>query len=115
LYVPRKKITENVLKTVFYQYKTKTFKAEKEYPKICATSVFFKKLPKSYNWQKIAQSGYPAFEFFKNCYFCFKIKIPVLGMEFIHNEKQLFSLRDTAMQMRSQRPLHVQGDAGHPG
>jgi hypothetical protein len=24
-------------------------------------------------------------------------------------------LRDTAMQLRSQRPLHVQGDAGHPG
>jgi hypothetical protein len=24
-------------------------------------------------------------------------------------------LRDTAMQMRSQRPLHVQGVAGHPG
>jgi hypothetical protein len=30
-------------------------------------------------------------------------------------KKQLFSLRDTAMQLRSQRPLHVQGDAGHPG
>jgi hypothetical protein len=29
--------------------------------------------------------------------------------------KQLFSLRDTAMQLRRQRPLHVQGDAGHPG
>jgi hypothetical protein len=28
--------------------------------------------------------------------------------------KQLFSLRDTAMWLRSQRPLHVQGDAGHP-
>jgi hypothetical protein len=27
----------------------------------------------------------------------------------------MFSLRDTAMQLRSQRPLHVQGDAGHPG
>jgi hypothetical protein len=25
------------------------------------------------------------------------------------------SLRDTAMRLRSQRPLHVQGDAGHPG
>jgi hypothetical protein len=24
-------------------------------------------------------------------------------------------LRDTAMQLRSQRPLHVQGVAGHPG
>jgi hypothetical protein len=30
-------------------------------------------------------------------------------------KKQLFSLRDTAMQLRSQRPLHVQGDVGHPG
>jgi hypothetical protein len=30
-------------------------------------------------------------------------------------KNQLFSLRDTAMQLRSQRPLHVQGDAGHPG
>jgi hypothetical protein len=28
---------------------------------------------------------------------------------------QLFSLRDTAMLLRSQRPLHVQGVAGHPG
>jgi hypothetical protein len=28
---------------------------------------------------------------------------------------QLFSLRDTAVRLRSQRPLHVQGDAGHPG
>jgi hypothetical protein len=27
----------------------------------------------------------------------------------------LLSLRETAMQLRSQRPLHVQGDAGHPG
>jgi hypothetical protein len=25
---------------------------------------------------------------------------------------QLLSLRDTAMPLRSQRPLHVQGDAG---
>jgi hypothetical protein len=24
-------------------------------------------------------------------------------------------LRETAMQLRSQRPLHVQGDAGNPG
>jgi hypothetical protein len=30
----------------------------------------------------------------------------------IYNKKHLFSLRDTAMQLR---PLHVQGDAGHPG
>jgi hypothetical protein len=27
----------------------------------------------------------------------------------------LFSSRDTAMQQISQRPLHGQGDAGHPG
>jgi hypothetical protein len=27
----------------------------------------------------------------------------------------LFSLRETAMRLRSQRPLHVQGDVGHPG
>jgi hypothetical protein len=33
----------------------------------------------------------------------------------IRNKNQLFSLRDTAMQLRSQRSLHVQGDAGHPG
>jgi hypothetical protein len=34
----------------------------------------------------------------------------------ICNEKiQLFSLRYTAMGLRSQRLLHVQGDAGHPG
>jgi hypothetical protein len=33
----------------------------------------------------------------------------------IRNKKQLFSLRDTAMQLRSQRPLHVQGVDGHPG
>jgi hypothetical protein len=31
------------------------------------------------------------------------------------NIKQLFSLRDTAMCLRSQRPLHVQGIANHPG
>jgi hypothetical protein len=31
------------------------------------------------------------------------------------NKKQLFSWRDTAMRLRSQRPLHVQGDAGHSG
>jgi hypothetical protein len=30
-------------------------------------------------------------------------------------KKQLFSLWETAMQLRSQRPLHVQGDARHPG
>jgi hypothetical protein len=30
-------------------------------------------------------------------------------------KKPLFSLREAAMQLRSQRPLHVQGDAGHPG
>jgi hypothetical protein len=29
-------------------------------------------------------------------------------------KNQLFSLRDTAMQLRSQRPLHVQGVAGRP-
>jgi hypothetical protein len=28
--------------------------------------------------------------------------------------QSLFSLRDTAMQLRSQRPLCVHGDAGHP-
>jgi hypothetical protein len=28
---------------------------------------------------------------------------------------RLLSLRDTAMVLRSRRPLHVQGDAGHPG
>jgi hypothetical protein len=33
----------------------------------------------------------------------------------IRNQKiLLFSFRDTAMGLRSQRPLHVQGDAGHP-
>jgi hypothetical protein len=32
----------------------------------------------------------------------------------LNEKKQLFSLRDAAMQLRSQRPLHVQGDAGHP-
>jgi hypothetical protein len=32
----------------------------------------------------------------------------------IRNKNQLFSLRDTAMQLRGQRPLHVQGVAGHP-
>jgi hypothetical protein len=30
-------------------------------------------------------------------------------------KNQLFSLRDSAMQLRSQRPLNVQGVAGHPG
>jgi hypothetical protein len=30
-------------------------------------------------------------------------------------KKHLYSLRDTAMRLRSQRPLHVQGDASHPG
>jgi hypothetical protein len=25
------------------------------------------------------------------------------------------ALRDTVMRLRSQRPLHVQGDDGHPG
>jgi hypothetical protein len=30
-------------------------------------------------------------------------------------KNQLFSLRDTSMSVRSQRPLHMQGDAGHPG
>jgi hypothetical protein len=29
-------------------------------------------------------------------------------------KNQLFSLRDTALQLRSQRPLQVQGDTGHP-
>jgi hypothetical protein len=33
----------------------------------------------------------------------------------IHTEKQLLSLRETAMKLRSLRPLHVQGDDGHPG
>jgi hypothetical protein len=33
----------------------------------------------------------------------------------IRNKNQLFSLRDTTMRLRSQWPLHVQGDAGHPG
>jgi hypothetical protein len=43
-------------------------------------------------------------------------KIVALGMEFDPVTKnQWFSLRRTAMQLRSQRPLHVQGDAGHPG
>jgi hypothetical protein len=32
---------------------------------------------------------------------------------FIHSKKQLFSLIETAMRLRSQRPLHVHGDAGH--
>jgi hypothetical protein len=32
-----------------------------------------------------------------------------------YRKKQLFSLRDTAMRPRSQRPLQVQGDACHPG
>jgi hypothetical protein len=30
------------------------------------------------------------------------------------NGLKLFSLRDTARGLRSQRPLHVQGDVGHP-
>jgi hypothetical protein len=30
-------------------------------------------------------------------------------------KNQLFSLNETAMQLRSQRPLHVQGEACHPG
>jgi hypothetical protein len=29
-------------------------------------------------------------------------------------KNKLFSLRETAMPQRSQRPLHVQGAAGHP-
>jgi hypothetical protein len=33
----------------------------------------------------------------------------------IHDKKQLFSLRDTAMRLKKQRPLHVLGDAGYPG
>jgi hypothetical protein len=33
----------------------------------------------------------------------------------IHNKKPLFSLRKTAMRLRSLRPLHVQRDAGHAG
>jgi hypothetical protein len=37
-----------------------------------------------------------------------------LGVEFDPlQKKQLFSLRDTAMQLRSEKPLHVLGDAGH--
>jgi hypothetical protein len=30
-------------------------------------------------------------------------------------KNQLFVLKEIAMQLRSQRPLHMQGDAGHPG
>jgi hypothetical protein len=40
---------------------------------------------------------------------CFDFEIKV------RSKLNLNSLRDTAMQLRSQRPLHVQGDAGHPG
>jgi hypothetical protein len=29
--------------------------------------------------------------------------------------KKMLSLRDTAMELRSQMPLHVQGGAGHSG
>jgi hypothetical protein len=33
----------------------------------------------------------------------------------IRIEKKMFSLRDTAMRLRIQRPLHVQGATGHQG
>jgi hypothetical protein len=33
----------------------------------------------------------------------------------IRNEKPTVLFEKTAKQLRSQRPLHVQGDAGHPG
>jgi hypothetical protein len=32
----------------------------------------------------------------------------------IRNEKPIVLFEKTAMQLRSQRPLYVQGDAGHP-
>jgi hypothetical protein len=35
-------------------------------------------------------------------------------MELIRNEKPIVFFVKTAMQMRNQRPLHVQGAAGHP-
>jgi hypothetical protein len=46
-----------------------------------------------------------------------KIKeVEHIGVVFDPKEKkQLFSLRDTAMRLRSQRLLHVQRDAGQPG
>jgi hypothetical protein len=43
--------------------------------------------------------------------------VPERGTEFdLYRKKRLFSLRDIAVRLRSQRPLHVQGvgDAGHP-
>jgi hypothetical protein len=35
------------------------------------------------------------------------------GVEF--DEKPIFLFEKTALRLRSQRPLHMQGDAGHPG
>jgi hypothetical protein len=32
----------------------------------------------------------------------------------IRNEKPIVLMEKTAMQLRSQSPLHMQGDAGHP-
>jgi hypothetical protein len=35
--------------------------------------------------------------------------------EFDPQQKAMVLFEKTAMQLRSQGPLHVQGDAGHPG
>jgi hypothetical protein len=37
----------------------------------------------------------------------------VRAWSLIHNEKPIVLFEKTAMRMNSQRPLHVQGDAGH--